>query len=226
MPQRTSQRVLALAAAVIGMILPLGIVAPAHGDSPSTVAVDPLPADTVLKIGAEPKRTLRPAGAKPKAALSLPELSWRPLYNWGNRYAVTVSGWPPSKADGGRLWMGPYGDPWWHQEWWFGPKLGGTAYQMMVRHSAKCMDVEGPSLENLAPVHQWGCYQGNNQFWYFRDTGYYDDETGWTLWEIVNARSGKCLDIKDVNPDPKAYLQQYTCLSNKPWNQSFMVPGI
>jgi Ricin-type beta-trefoil lectin domain-like len=153
-------------------------------------------------------------------------IDYGPIYNFSTRMAVTVSGWPPSTSDGGRLWMGPYGSPWSHQEWkvlrW-APPTPVLIYSFQARNSGKCMDIQGPSKSNGAIVHQWGCYSANNQIWVLDYYGY-DSATHLAVFEFRNLYSNRCLDITGMNPNPKAYLQQWDC--NHTWNQRFMVSGI
>jgi len=40
-------------------------------------------------------------------------------------------------------------------------------FEVVARHSGKCLDVSGASADNLAPVIQWDCYRGENQQWRF-----------------------------------------------------------
>ncbi|MFI9238073.1 RICIN domain-containing protein [Streptomyces sp. NPDC053079] len=101
---------------------------------------------------------------------------------------------------------------------------GGVAYQntfeIVARHSGKCLDVQGFSKNDGAPVIQWPCHGGANQKWYFQ-------RRADNFWEIRSVDSDKCLDAANpnnpaVNPPPSgAQLQQWTCLGNK--NQAWML---
>src|SRR3954464_6226697 len=63
------------------------------------------------------------------------------------------------------------------------------------------IEVYGASYDNAAPIDQWSINGGANQIWTFLPVG--------TGYEIVNARSGKCLTT-DMVPGDTVY--QYTCL--------------
>lgn len=61
-------------------------------------------------------------------------------------------------------------------------------YQIMARHSGKCLDVTGGSVDNGAPVIQWDCHGRDNQQWTFTPigAGYY---------KIIARHSGRVLDV-------------------------------
>ena len=40
-----------------------------------------------------------------------------------------------------------------------------AAFTLRARHSGKCLDVEGASLESGARVNQYSCHGGENQRW-------------------------------------------------------------
>ena len=72
-----------------------------------------------------------------------------------------------------------------------------------VYHSGRCLDVDGATTANGAPVHQWPCNGGLNQSWFVRPGG--------SAAEIVNARSGKCLDVQGASTAAGAAVRQWTC---------------
>jgi len=43
--------------------------------------------------------------------------------------------------------------------------LEPTSHYLVARHSGKCLDVEGASLESGARVNQYSCHGGENQRW-------------------------------------------------------------
>jgi RHS repeat-associated protein len=61
-------------------------------------------------------------------------------------------------------------------------------YQIVARHSGKCLDVSTGSQSNGAPLHQWDCAGLQNQQWQLvpTDNGYY---------KIVSRHSGKAMDV-------------------------------
>ncbi|MEV5240585.1 RICIN domain-containing protein [Streptomyces cinnamoneus] len=101
---------------------------------------------------------------------------------------------------------------------------GGVAYQntfeIVARHSGKCLDVQGFGKNDGTPVIQWPCHGGSNQKWYFH-------RRADNFWEIRSVDSDKCLDAANgdnpvVNPPRSGtHLQQWTCLGNK--NQAWQL---
>jgi microsomal dipeptidase-like Zn-dependent dipeptidase len=70
-----------------------------------------------------------------------------------------------------------------------GPAFPGAelaAVAIANYHAGRCLDLDGGSDRDGARVQQWKCNGGENQSWILRgrDGG----------WQLVNARSGKCLD--------------------------------
>ena len=63
------------------------------------------------------------------------------------------------------------------------------------------VEVSGASYDNGASIDQWTLNGGANQVWNFVPVG--------SGYEIVNARSGKCLTTDNVPGDA---VYQYTCL--------------
>ena len=61
-----------------------------------------------------------------------------------------------------------------------------------LRHSGKCLDVEGISLANGAPVIQWGYWGGGNQKFRL-------DPVGDGMYRIMIEHTGKCLDVEGIS---------------------------
>jgi hypothetical protein len=61
-------------------------------------------------------------------------------------------------------------------------------YQIVARHSGKCLDVARAAVGNGAQVVQWDCNQGDNQKWQFTPVGNGD-------YKIIAKHSGKSLDV-------------------------------
>jgi uncharacterized protein (DUF1800 family) len=76
-------------------------------------------------------------------------------------------------------------------------------WELVARHSGKCLDVSGASVEDSAPVIQWTCHGGANQQWIVESVGdgYY---------RLVARQSGKALDVSAASQDDSAALIQYT----------------
>lgn len=88
----------------------------------------------------------------------------------------------------------------------------GRSYQLMAKHSGKCLNVAGAGTATGANVLQWDCHGGPNQQWILSDKsdGYY----------VLTARhSGKCLDVAGVSNDNGANIYQWDCHSgpNQQW---------
>lgn len=85
------------------------------------------------------------------------------------------------------------------------------SFSLVARHSAKCLDVDGASDENGAPIIQFTCHFGPNQRWTSQHIG-----RGVILRAV---HSGKCLDARNPNfpapPRSDAPLQQFACISHE-----------
>jgi uncharacterized protein (DUF1800 family) len=81
------------------------------------------------------------------------------------------------------------------------PSLSGT-YEVVARHSGKCLDVSGVSMDDGAPVIQWTCNGGLNQRWTLQPAsdGYYN---------LIAGHSGKLLDVAGVSTDDGASVIQW-----------------
>jgi uncharacterized protein (DUF1800 family) len=81
------------------------------------------------------------------------------------------------------------------------PSLAGS-YELVARHSGKCLDVTGASMDDGAPVIQWTCNGGLNQRWKLQPAsdGYYN---------LVASHSGKLLDVAGVSTDDGAQIIQW-----------------
>jgi hypothetical protein len=155
---------------------------------------------------------LAAAGRMPAVAA---EPDFAVLFNSSVRLAATIAG--GSSANGTRLstYFG-YGAR--HQVFQLlnpNPAAEGTWYTLRVTHTDQCLDVEGPSRENGAEVHQWPCFSPirSNQRWLVINTGRNDPETGRPRYKLVNGFSNKCLDIRGHGNDGfiNTTLQQWDC---------------
>jgi ricin-type beta-trefoil lectin protein len=85
-------------------------------------------------------------------------------------------------------------------------------YQIVARHSGKCLDVAGAGMNNGALLQQWDCLSGTNQQWQLvpTDSGYY---------KILARHSGKSLDVVGVSGNNGANIQQWDYLggANQQW---------
>ncbi|MEV8537229.1 RICIN domain-containing protein [Streptomyces sp. NPDC051211] len=99
------------------------------------------------------------------------------------------------------------------------PVAEGTYYQIIARHSGKCLDVAHASTDHAADVIQGNCSGGRNQQWRV-------EAQGDGLFEIQARHSGKCLDVAHASRAHAADVIQGTCLGGKNqfwWFKS--VPG-
>ncbi|MGW9453377.1 RICIN domain-containing protein [Streptomyces sp. NPDC055632] len=92
-----------------------------------------------------------------------------------------------------------------------------NVFEIVAKHSSKCLDVAGWGTHDGARIIQWPCHGGNNQKWYLERRA--DNQ-----WQIRSLHSGKCLDAHNpamTAPPQNTYLQQWTCLGGK--NQAWQV---
>jgi hypothetical protein len=82
----------------------------------------------------------------------------------------------------------------------------GTQYNIVARHSGKCLDINGASTEDGALLLQWDCIGVSNQVFILVPAG-------GDFYQIVAAHSNKCLDV-DTSEDTYhngAEVRQMTC---------------
>jgi hypothetical protein len=89
------------------------------------------------------------------------------------------------------------------------PPTGG--YQLVAKHSSKCLDVSNASMANGAAMQQWECLNpaklpapGNQIFDLVSQGGSY--------YHLVARHSGKCLDVPSASTEDGIALQQWACL--------------
>lgn len=76
-------------------------------------------------------------------------------------------------------------------------------YQIIAKHSNKCVDVEGFSQDDGANVHQWNCSGTNNQIWTLKPFG--------DAYQIVSKNSDKCLDVAEFSTEDGGNIHQWGC---------------
>lgn len=92
------------------------------------------------------------------------------------------------------------------------PPPATVYYEIVARHSGKCLDVSGVSLDSGAQIIQWDCSRGANQQWRIVDLG--------DNYSVVIARhSGKQLDVSGASFDNGANAIQwdYRGNANQQW---------
>ncbi|MGW2643043.1 RICIN domain-containing protein [Streptomyces sp. NPDC001348] len=89
---------------------------------------------------------------------------------------------------------------------------GGPYYNLVARHSGRCVDVSDNSAADSAVILQYDCNGGLNQQWRLTDVG-----GGYV--QIVAEHSGKCLDVSNASTADGAYVNQYKCTTgtNQQW---------
>lgn len=82
--------------------------------------------------------------------------------------------------------------------------ISGRTYEMIVKHSGKCLDVAAVATHNGANIQQWDCHGGANQRWTLTDKGggYYT---------VAAQNSGKCMDVEGVGQGNGTNVSQYDC---------------
>ena len=79
-----------------------------------------------------------------------------------------------------------------------------AVYALVASHSQKCLDVNGASVDDGAPVIQWQCHGGENQQWRIEAAA-----DGYS--RIIARHSGKCLDVNGASLDDGASAIQWQC---------------
>ncbi len=75
--------------------------------------------------------------------------------------------------------------------------------------SRKCLEIENSSKSNGALAQQWTCKGQPGSVWKFVKVA---GSGAGTQFQVVNANSGKCLEIADSRKDRGAPIQQWTCV--------------
>lgn len=89
---------------------------------------------------------------------------------------------------------------------------GGPYYNLVARHSGRCVDVSDNSAADGAVVLQWDCGTGLNQQWRLSDAG-----GGYV--QVIAEHSGKCMDVSGASTADGADVNQYRCNggTNQQW---------
>lgn len=82
-----------------------------------------------------------------------------------------------------------------------------TAYNLVNRHSGKCLDVSQGNTAHGTDVIQWTCNGGANQKWTFSDPG---NETN----RLTNVATGKVLDVNNCGTADGTNIQQWSWLNS------------
>ena len=98
-----------------------------------------------------------------------------------------------------------------------GGNVPAGVYEVVARHSGKCLDVSGVSTDDGAAVQQWSCHGGGNQLWRI-------DQAEGDYSRLTAQHSGKCLDVRGVSTENGAALQQWSCHGGD--NQQWMLEPV
>jgi hypothetical protein len=98
-----------------------------------------------------------------------------------------------------------------NQRWDFVTRDSGYFEFVNANAPGKCLDEN--SSYNGAVVYLYTCTHAKNQQWHFENWG------NLSQWRLRNRQDGRCLDIKDYNPNNGARLQVWDCTGA--WNQGF-----
>ncbi|MEJ8672952.1 RICIN domain-containing protein [Streptomyces sp. MS1.AVA.1] len=89
---------------------------------------------------------------------------------------------------------------------------GGPYYNLVARHSAKCVDISENSSNDSVLALQYTCTGGLNQQWRLKDAG-----NGYV--NVIAQHSGKCLEVGGAYLNDGAAVKQYRCTNgaNQQW---------
>ncbi len=98
-----------------------------------------------------------------------------------------------------------------------------TGYQLVAKHSGKCLDVTGANTANSATLEQWECADpatSQNQVFTMKPMGggYY---------ELIARHSGRCVDVYGASQSAGGVIDQYDCIgaSNQLWLSAEVEPN-
>jgi hypothetical protein len=208
-----------LCAYVIGLAGAVACLAPFGG---TAAAAAPTAQDTVSVTG------LPPAAGGVSARHEKSPDGVRAVYGPFNVRAqnsnkcLDVRGGTGATGDGSpvQIWD-CYGAAQTNQQWYFQDTGDPFVYNLIVRHSGRCLDIAGGTgaVYNGNIAQQWGClgYYQTNQKWLLSE--YTVD--GRTIYKLNAMHSGKCLDVTGgtgaINNGTQ--VQQWDCLGDAQTNQ-------
>jgi len=99
-------------------------------------------------------------------------------------------------------------------------QVSPALFELVARHSQKCLDVAGWSAADGTPLSQWACHGGDNQIWSL-------DPAADGSSRIVSRHSGKCLDVNGASTDDGAQVIQWQCHggANQQWRLEAVTGG-
>ncbi|MFI5733541.1 RICIN domain-containing protein [Kribbella sp. NPDC051587] len=120
------------------------------------------------------------------------------LVSNGSSFAAPVSGWREAAVG---ATTGPKFD------------IDNRAYELVARHSSKCLDVPGASQTDAAPIHQYECNSNIQQRFRLVEIAGTDQFEVHTVHGNGVGNDGKprCFDVDDMRQDDGAALLQWPC---------------
>lgn len=106
-------------------------------------------------------------------------------------------------------------------------KSYGAEYFIINANSGKCLDAS--NRYSGSPVTQWTCHGGDNQRWREGEDAIDPGTGGSHLIQLIDTKSGMCLDIRGGSKNDGAQLQIYPCkdgVSSTVYNQHFVTNSI
>lgn len=97
-------------------------------------------------------------------------------------------------------------------------KRGSGSYQIPVRHSRQCLDVQGAGRDNATNLIQSTCNWSQTQLFQIRESS---DRYG--AYEIVSSYNGLCFDIAGARTEDGANAHLWSCYGGH--NQLFEIPN-
>jgi hypothetical protein len=132
---------------------------------------------------------------------------------------LDIAGGPGATGDGvvTQIWD-CYGPTQTNQQWYFRDTGDPFVYNVIARHSGKCLDVPGGpgAVDRGLRLQQFGClgYFQTNQKWLLSTTG---TVNGIVIYKLTAMNSGKCVDVAG-GPGVignGAWVQQWDCLGDE-----------
>ncbi len=96
-----------------------------------------------------------------------------------------------------------------------------AAHLLKNYNSNRCLEVEFAGVADFNRVTQFGCHQGNNQYWTM-------NYLGGDAWEFRNLHSDKCLEVGFNGTEDFSGVNQYRCYygPTQQWVLDDVEPGV
>jgi hypothetical protein len=133
------------------------------------------------------------------------------IINRASGYALEIGGGAPANTDWGataNIWYS-FHSP--QQQWsiqYLNYGMGRGGWRIVNRNSGKCLEIGGDNNQNMTAgrtANQWPFYDNDNQLWNIE--GRYEKTQ--TIYGLVNANSGKALEVACGSYNSGARIQQW-----------------